>query len=231
MWPRKRMEDKYNAFMLVVCMLGISVSEGRGTCLNWTNGEAIALNIWSLFGIRQVKKSDGGVCNLELSSSFLDFHCGNLFAIFAPLLDSIPLIFSLHMSRGDSKFGFSEQSLTTLEENGNMRIGTLESNSKAIREIKVTTMEKEHIWSTIQRCDRCYDKTQEMEMQAVESIEKWRHDQEKAYDKEQAKRERHLNKQKIKVDRQHSKIAILKKDKEVNKEKLMDREETIKDLQ
>ena len=49
---------------------------------------------------------------------------------------------------------------------------------------RVTTMEEEHARNVVRHCDRLFDETQEMEMQVVETIEKWRYDWEKAYDKD-----------------------------------------------
>ena len=45
-------------------------------------------------------------------------------------------------------------------------------------------MEEEHARNVVRHCERLFDETREMEMQVVETIEKWRYDWEKAYDKD-----------------------------------------------
>ena len=45
-------------------------------------------------------------------------------------------------------------------------------------------MVEEHARNVVHHYDRLFDETQEMETQVVETIEKWRYDWEKAYDKD-----------------------------------------------
>lgn len=68
-----------------------------------------------------------------------------------------------------------------------------------------------------------------MVTQIVNSMDKWRRDQKKDYNKDQGDLKKQLNRMKMQRDKQKSRIVFLEVGVEISKEKLAQKEETIKD--